>query len=531
MPDWSMQGLRRFFAGERPRILIAQPSTSSILTTRSPPAGTTVANGRVLKRRRPLRGNTADSGTRPIVRPCDRAQPALAAPVALPWAGKWSRFTTTLVRLVNRDAELRLFELELTDLQPYWNTLQTHIDAVTLRQRRIPWNPSDEDRAERHSLQRVIDGYRTDQNRLVQRQEHVKRMLKTGGEMQRSERRALFRMVGAYIERAPTGGDCVQLTPRLEEMLLDAAEITEFVTSQADEIDVLTRRSDELRPGSLEIASSDNEVAEKLRQSAQELVQLHRAMPVRFEYRDLALRVLCAVARHTLLEQGFIKPESGEQSERRRPAPVTGYSDEPGTPALDSEDEDEYERLRDRIRELRGKHDGMQKDNCYDSDLATYLRESPDSTRLAFDKVWRDRRGQLARELHDTEETFVRVRDRALRAGARPLGLDEEAGYVREFSGRHPQDGTVDCMLEAAMRYRQEKAVTDAPRITGWAGGVAEDATADVVANRHSDADLWEQGLTAEVMPWDSRSSREERPQTRLRISEYRRMYGQGSSL
>ncbi|KAK5117916.1 hypothetical protein LTR85_008690 [Meristemomyces frigidus] len=197
---------------------------------------------------------------------------------------------------------------------------------------------------------------------------------------------------------------------------------------------------------------------------------------------------------------------------------------------LKPQDSKDYKELRDLLQKLRNNHDIVRREEGLDE----YMREHPESTPSAYHREMYRELADSAVNIGKIEHHFMTIRDRVLRAGGEMLRQGSEAYDLDEFSGDHPEDGTLGCRSLGSKQWLEEQTEKKRPWIEGWLEGVlvdevpGEDDDASGMKDRVVllSQESAEGEALAELMPWDSVSQQERRPRARVRIEKYQRQYG-----
>ncbi|KAK5123471.1 hypothetical protein LTR85_002509 [Meristemomyces frigidus] len=387
-------------------------------------------------------------------------------------------FTERLVEIVRRNDLQRLLERQQADIERHAMTLQTQIDALTLRRERSDGQPLDDAlRAERILLRQSIKTAAQEQAKLEIQEVSVRNQLDRVLVDQSFDEDELFAAVPESIEANVQTQGYISLTDGLRERFRDARQLRDF----------LRRQREALRLAQRELADM-----QKAESSVAPLVGRERTL------KDLI-------------------PVEPTEDQAQHPA-ATGYNDDPGIPPLHPGDVGKYQRLRDALVEFRKDHDEHAM-TCAERH-AEFVAANPSATPSDWDRRYKQVRGKDAADLHMVEKAFFAVRDRVLAAGGDMLRIQVDPDWddLEIFAGRHLEDGTLGCVSAAYKRAMADQAERDRPGVQRWLNSTtSEDAGGDGVRPTRSE-DGEEVVTRSELTPWDSLSSLERRPRASARL-------------
>ncbi|KAI7422066.1 hypothetical protein KC336_g8521 [Hortaea werneckii] len=368
-------------------------------------------------------------------------------------------FTETLLRVVRRDANLKLLNRLAQDI----NGSIEHLDEfIEQEQGRVE---AEGDVHKRHALRDWLRKCHADREGLRRDRMRNDRNLQSDTAAQQDDEAAVFDQA-AWAREHCAGQAAVTVFD--DGMLIEMDEILNAEDGLAVRESTLVAAQEEyadLR------AALGNIPARRSHEAAAALDRLShhlRKLETRKDQDSQALLVrkqsLWSHCRQSLLLSGIMELEDGRPLPDPEPVQQDPLPDDVPT-------YEQYEEARNDVEEIQSIHDD--RPMLYYDWFKEFMERYPDSTKSLADRSFYKQCTTWARLLKEEERKFVVIRDRILPSGAQPLNLRYNRARLEfpEYGGHCPSDGNTNS--EATEVRRAVKAKTEKetrPKVDTWLG-------------------------------------------------------------
>ncbi|KAI7370722.1 hypothetical protein KC354_g1042 [Hortaea werneckii] len=368
-------------------------------------------------------------------------------------------FTETLLRVVRRDANLKLLNRLAQDI----NGSIEHLDElIEQEQGRVE---AEGDVHKRHALRDWLRKCHADREGLKRDRMKNDRNLQSDTAAQQDDEAVVFGQAAWAMEHcagqaAVAVFDDGMLT-EMDEILNAQDELavreSTLVAAQEESADLRAVLGNIPARRSHGAAAALDRLSHHLRELETQKGQDSRALSVRKQS-------LWSCCRQTLLLSGVIELDDG----RPLPDPEPVQQDPPPD---DVPTYQQFEEARNEIDEMQSIHDD--RPMLYFRYLNDFMERHPDSTRTVVDRSFFAQCRDWARLLKKAEKVFVDIRDRILPTGAQPLSVqyDRARFDFPEYNGHCPSDGHTNS--EASHVRRAIATITEQdtrPKVEKWLG-------------------------------------------------------------
>ncbi|GAB1739818.1 hypothetical protein NU219Hw_g4753t1 [Hortaea werneckii] len=366
-------------------------------------------------------------------------------------------FAETLLRVVRRDANLKLLNRQAQDIN---GSIEHLDDLIESEQGRVE---AEGDVRKRHALRDWLRKCHADREGLRRDRMRNDRNLQSDTVEQQNDEAIVFDHAAWAMDHC-AGQAAVAVLD--DEVLLEMDEILNAQDELAAKESTLNTAQEEhadLRialdniPARLshEAAAALDRLSDHLQELETQKVQDSRALLDRKQS-------LWSRCRQSLLSSGIMELDDG------RPLPdPEPVQQEP--PPDDVPTYEEYEEARNDLNDMQETHD--KRPTLYHDWYNEFMERYPDSTKSVVDRSFYNQCITWARGLKEDEQKFVEIRNRILPSGAQPLRLHYNRARLDfpEYGGHCPSDGKTDS--EASKVRRAVKTFTELetrPKVEGW---------------------------------------------------------------